>query len=164
MSVALRTLIVSMLAVTVARSASAQSCGYFYACSGDQHYVWGAPENNDNAHSHCLGPCAPGVACHPLCRAEHFAKNPELKKGYEAVVAAANAGDVATVLSLASGTPGFVAFNAQRRAVQLKACSGEFIAASLPVQNDALLRVAMRLPTPTEILAVAHGAPNGTGR
>ena len=153
----------ALLVMILSGSAGAQNCGYFGTenCGANDHWVTGDPPTSDSAHAHCMGPCAPGSVCHPTCRVELFVANPKLKAGYEAVFMAANSGDVALVLRLAARAPGFVAFNRTRRAVQLKGCGGEFVAASLPVRSPALLQLAMRLPNRAQILASAVSPRTG---
>lgn len=146
--------VTTMLGSMLAQGAAARQCGDFGndGCGANDHYVWGGGANNKNPHSHCYGPCAPGVACHPVC-SEALASNPLLHQNYQALLAAANDGDVSTILELAASAPGFVAFNAERRSLQVKGCTGRSIIANVPVRNSALLRLAMRLPSPAEVLA-----------
>jgi hypothetical protein len=81
--------------------------------------------------------------------------DPALNKRFQAVVAAADAGDIRGILNLASGVPGYVMWNAERQAVQIKACSQAALIASLPVRDPMMVAMAQKLPSVQLVLSVA---------
>jgi hypothetical protein len=127
-------------------------CGYFGECSGGEHKLPETQQSNKNPHSYCAT-CVQGV-CHPICGGS-FVTNPKLKARYEAVLDAANASDVGRVIRLAGDIPGYVLFNSERRSVQILGCSLDAIVANLPIRNERILQLAMRLPSSELTFAVA---------
>lgn len=152
--------VLAAIVLLAPRTTAAQDgCGYFQSCGIPDHRFDASPDNSCYAHPGCEGACQ-GGACHPVCGTcpPMFGANPILQQRLNALHAAAIAGDVDKVLSLASGVPGYDAFNVARQSVQLKSCSGEFILANLPVRNEAQRLFAMRLPTPSQMLASARAS------
>jgi hypothetical protein len=97
-------------------------CGYFNVCGENMHSFTGQSASSKNAHGDCYGPCALGYVCHPICSGS-FAGRPELEKVYIAILAAANAKNVAKVISLANTAPGYVAFSRERLSKQMLAAA-----------------------------------------
>ena len=142
------------LAITSAassRTADAQ-CGYFGECSGGGHKLPQTTQSNQNPHSNCLA-CIEGV-CHPVCGGG-YASNPAMQAKYEAVLAAANTGDVARVIRLGEQTPGYIMYNAGRQSVQILSCTEDGVLANLPVRSQRELALAKRLPSTEGVLALA---------
>jgi hypothetical protein len=141
--------VVSGAAAPTANYVPATDCGYVdFDCAGNGHRLVLFAENNKNFHGYCIGPCDPyegGGVCHPVCR-DTFSDEPELEAGYLAMIAAANEGDVASILSHAARFPKHVGFNDERRAVQILNCDGTAVVASLPLRGDDALKVAETLP------------------
>jgi hypothetical protein len=144
----LSTALVIVSFAVVPRAVRAQwSCGYFQAC-GPMHYFELSQPNSDYAHTNCMY-CWDEIdhypVCHPTCNMT--LADPLLKVRFEAVVAAAEKGDVGSVLILASDVPGFVMWNAERQAVQIKSCSLTSLIASLPVRDPMMVAIAQKLPS-----------------
>lgn len=143
-------------------TAQQEECGYFYECEGGEHKITGATQSNLYPHAGC-GVCLYG-ACHPVCD-NSFAANSAIRAKFSAVIAAANAGDISAVLRLAPELPGYVAYNPDRQAIQIRACTPDAIIASLTVRRPADLLLAMALPSPSQVFArsvlatVGHGLP-----
>jgi len=140
-------------------SGQVAECGDFGndSCPPDFHYVHGGGQNNKNPHAHCWGPCAPGVECHGVCTGS-LVSNPRVYFNYQAILAAADAGDLERVLRLGTKSE-YVTFNHARQAIQIVSCSGTSIVASLPVRSSAMLTLAMRLPRTNMVLASLLSAP-----
>lgn len=152
-------LAMAAIVLLVPGSAGAQNpCGYFNGpCEVDGHDFVLSPENSCNAHTDC-GWCLQG-ACHPVCGncpGSEDATDVILKLSLTALQEAASAGDLDEVLRLARGLRSYVAFNVARQSVQIRSCSADGIMANLPVRNEGQRLLAMRMPTPGQMLATAR--------
>jgi len=141
---------------------TAQDCGYFAgSCQDTGHYFDYSAQSNCFPHEQC-GWCLSGP-CHPVCsNCPSFGLNP-LQSRLEALFAAAAVGDLDQVLNLASDFSNHVSFNRVRQSVQLRNCTGETIVANLPVRNQAQRQLALRLPSPTLMLARARASEVANG-
>jgi hypothetical protein len=84
--------------------------------------------------------------CHPPCTG--FSARPETARTYAELINAATSSNIAAVVQISSRLPGYVVFNRERMAVQIKSCDkgqNSFIA-SLPIKNPTEERIAARLP------------------
>lgn len=143
MRCSLNGLAILALFVFLAPAQGSAQCGHFdTAGCGAYHKLPTTSDDNQNPHSYCAD-CTSGT-CHPLCNAEDFANNASLVQAYAKVLAAASLGDVARVIQLSEGIPGYVTFNAARRAVQIRACSNQNVVASLPLRSERQLQLALR--------------------
>jgi len=88
---------------------------------------------------------------HFLCQVSHH-DDSGLASVYAAVVNAAGRSDVAAVLRLAPAARDYVGFNASRGSIQVRACSGYYIVANIPVRGEELLVAARRLPASTALV------------
>ena len=164
----MRTLLLASLVLAgtavLPTSGSAQSnCGYFQQCSGGLHWLQtNFDDQSKNAHFDCLlcsgEPAYP--VCHPVCR-ETFG-DAGFKLRYEAVVAAADKGDVLGILSMAPALPGYVMWNAERGAIQIKSCAQTALIASLRVRDPWIVAMAEKLPTSQVVMVPLAISPFGT--
>jgi hypothetical protein len=133
-------------------SAAQEPCGYFYACGGGEHEISGPMRSNANPHSYC-STCSYGV-CHPVCD-DFLVSNPDKRKRFDAVVAAANAGNVAAILRIAPALPEYVVYNADRKAIQIRSCAADVLIANIPVRNPSDRKLASALPRPSAVFATS---------
>lgn len=136
--------------------ASAQSdCGYFAGeCDVDGHYFNFSASNSCFPHTSC-GWCLSGP-CHPVCgNCASFAMNPFTKAGLNALYLAASEGRIDDLLRLGVAVPGYIAYNKERGSIQVRSCTGENITANLKIRSKAQLQLAMNLPSPRQLLAMA---------
>ncbi len=145
-------IVLAIMSSAYSRTAGAQ-CGYFGECTGGAHKLPQTTPSNENPHSNCLA-CIEGV-CHPVCGGG-FASKPAMQANYQAVLAAANAGDVARVIRLGKQTPGYIMYNARRQTVQILSCTEEGVLANLPIRSQGELAMAKHLPSSERVLAFAE--------
>lgn len=86
--------------------------------------------DGDEAHGDCRR-CVQGLPCHGFCNPEE--EDEGTKAAYAAAVDAASKGDARTLLDLEAAAGDYVIYNRDRGAVQLYACDGRTVIASLPL-------------------------------
>ena len=139
---------IALAGVLTPAGGSAQDCGQIvYGCGGgggtaSAHTANTGPNANwKYPHSECSMCANLPSECHPYCVDQH-----EDSAAYGAIMAAAAAGDVSRVVSLARTVKGYVLFNAERRSIQIMSCKKTDIIANLPIRSGVLLAQAALLP------------------
>jgi hypothetical protein len=99
------------------------------------------PKDVENLHARCMWCMAGGVPvdpedCHPMCDGEGLTV-------LDALLNAAQEGDLASVLALAREAPEYVAFNAKRQSIQVVSCDRR-LWANLPIRDRRTLLLATR--------------------
>ncbi len=117
-------------------------CGLMGICSGGHKVNGPSPTGVQYPHQDCLV-CITQGGCHPGC---DEVLGPSLRPVYVLVLQAANEGDAAAILRLASKAPGFVSYNAERKSIQVASCNRSAIVANLPLRSSSEIASAAKLP------------------
>lgn len=140
---ALRWLVFVGAALLLPSSAGAQACGPQSNCLGTYSHKVLCPAGFGvrNCHSDC-GDCLYGN-CHPTCG---YTVAPgvsgDADRRYVTLLELADRADVEGLIGAAALLPQKIFYNAERDAVQLVACDGVSIAASIPISSAAVRLLA----------------------
>ena len=112
-------------------SGGAGGCGSYGVCFYGNHTMSGPSGDSQNQHGGCLYCIAGWLTCHPGCL--DAALPEDRRAAYKMAFVSAGQGDVHGMLSVMPAIPDLLSINAERGAVQLLACAGDHIVASLPL-------------------------------
>jgi hypothetical protein len=139
-------------------------CGRWYTypnwgCIIGQHAIAGPEQEWVGRHSDCW--TCPGDDCHPIC---DRLPSPESTVAYRAAIEAAGNGDTERLIRLAKQLPSMIVFESSRNAIQLLACDGTTVAASLFVaeryrRSGSALRDAKPAVQAFMLMAAAGRSP-----
>jgi hypothetical protein len=134
-------------------------CGNITACDGGHMNPQALTGGGINTHFSCLI-CDSDYGCHPACQVSQL--SPDKRRAFEAILVAADDGDVAKIVSLSEQVPGFVFYNESRRSVQIASCSQGSFMANIPIESRRDVGVVASLPRSEawspSIVAVGAGA------
>jgi hypothetical protein len=104
----------------------------------------------------CEGPGGPvnGNECHGFC-ADHLTSSQQIT--HKKLLAAAQVGDVANIVTLSRLLPGYALYNVARNSIQIRACEKSGLIANIPLSTAAEQRLAQGLVSTTVLhLAARH--------
>jgi len=113
-------------------------------CTGGGHTAWGPGGFRKYTHGGDCKVCSTGIAedCHPLCTGAHD------EFLFAAIMQAARNGRIDDLIGIAPIAQRYLSYNSSRGAIQVKACDGSTVIASIKVPSASAKSYAVAMVRP----------------